>query len=171
MVSQFLERHLGENVDKVFSEYVRRAKRFNHQVNLKHEFYDALDPEKRWKTGFVIDSQNRIAKYKNQEKKEVSTKEAWAYNESHYPSENIKSYLKEDQLVPLGEFYFRENWWSGWQKKLVYVCNKDWYNTVLALGTGKQSIFNLVRIMLREFLNVDLNQDICQQVNLIILKY
>lgn len=140
-LEHFFGANVGKNVDEVFSEYIRRAKRFNHYANLRHEFYDALNPDKRWKSGFVIDSQNRIAKYKEKKKEPViSYKEAYAYNESHYPFKTIKSYLKDNQLVPLGEFYFIENWWSGWQKKLVYVCSKDWYDTVLAIGTGKQFV-------------------------------
>lgn len=140
-LDRFFKGHLGKNVDEVFSEYVRRAKRFDHYVNLKHTFYDALDPDKRWKSGFIVDSQNRIAKYKEEKKDPIiGYKEACVYNESHYPFKTIKYYLKENQLVPLGKFYFRENWWSGCTKKLVYVCSKEWYDTVLSIGTGKQFV-------------------------------
>lgn len=140
-LNKFFERHLGKNVDEVFSEYVKRAKRFDHDVSLRDAFYDALNPDKRWKSGFIVDSQNRIAKYKEEKKDPViSYKEAYTYNESHYPFKTIKYYLKENQLVPLRKFYFRENWWSGWTKKLVYVCSKEWYDTVLSIGTGKQFV-------------------------------
>lgn len=139
-LDRFFEANLGRNVNDVFSEYVRRAKRFDHDVNLKKAFYDNLDPNKKYRNKFCIDSQNRIAIFKEKEKKTISAKEAFAYNESHYPSKNIKSYLKENQIIPLGEFYLREHWWSGWEKKLVYICSKDWYDTVLAIGTGKQFI-------------------------------
>lgn len=139
-LDHFFERHLGENVDKVFSEFVKRAKRFDHDVNLKKTFYDNLDPNKKYRNKFCIDSQNRIAIFKEKKEKTINAKEAFAYNEAHYPFKNIKSYLKENQLVPLGEFYLREHWWSGWEKKLIYVCSKDWYDTVLSIGTGRQFV-------------------------------
>ena len=27
-----------------------------------------------------------------------------------------------------------------WKKKFVYICSKDWYDTVLSIGTGKQFV-------------------------------
>lgn len=138
---KFFEANLGKNVDEVFSEYVKRAKRFNHDVNLKKRFYDELDPYRRWKSGYKVDSQNRIVRDKEEKPEQyISSREAFTYNELHYPSKSIKSYLRENQIVPLGKFYFRERWWGSWTKKLVYVCSKDWYNTVLTIGTGKQFV-------------------------------
>lgn len=139
-LDHFFEANLGRNVNDVFSEYVRRAKRFDHDVNLKKAFYDSLDPNRKYRNRFCIDSQNRIAIFKKKEEKTISAREAFAYNEAHYPSKNIKSYLKENQLVPFGKFYLREHWWKGWEKKLIYICSKDWYDTVLAIGTGKQFV-------------------------------
>ena len=139
-LDKFFEANLGENVDKVFSEYVKRAKRFNHGVSLRDTFYDALNPKRRYQEQtYCIDSQNRIAKFKESKKRIITPKEAYAYNESHYP-EDVRSYLKENQIVPFGEFYIRENGYGNWTKKPIYICSKDWYNTVLAIGIGKQFI-------------------------------
>ena len=146
-LDKFFERHLGKNVDKVFSEYVKRAKRFDHDVSLRDAFYDALNPKRRYqKQTYCIDSQNRIAKFKENNEKIVTHKEAYAYNESHYPRD-VRSYLKENQIVPFGEFYLRERY-DNWTKKPIYICSKDWYNTVLAIGTGKQFIrmYNMKRV-------------------------
>lgn len=139
-LDKFFEANLGKNVDKVFSEYVKRAKRFDHSVNLKDAFYDALNPKRRYQMqNYCIDSQNRIAKFKENKEKTITYKEAYAYNESHYPRD-VRSYLKENQIVPFGEFYLRGHWYEGWTKKPIYICSKDWYDTVLAIGTGKQFI-------------------------------
>ena len=137
-LDKFFKGHLGKNVDEMFSEYVRRAKRFDHDVSLRDTFYEALNPRYRSKT-YCIDSQNRIAKFKESNEKVVTFKEAYAYNESHYPKD-VRSYLKENQIVPFGEFYLREHWYDNWTKKPIYICSRDWYNTVLAIGTGKQFI-------------------------------
>jgi len=139
-LDKFFEANLGKNVDKVFSEYVKRAKRFDHDVSLRTTFYDALNPGRRYqKQTYCIDSQNRIAKFKESNEKVVTFKEAFAYNESHYPKD-VRSYLKENQIVPFGEFYLREHWYDNWTKKHIYICSKDWYDTVLAIGTGKQFV-------------------------------
>jgi hypothetical protein len=139
-LNKFFEANLGKNVDKVFSEYIKRAKRFNHGVSLKDTFYDALNPKRRYQEQtYCIDSQNRIAKFKEIKKRIITPKEAYAYNESHYPKD-VRSYLKENQIVPFGEFYLREHWYGNWTKKPIYICSKDWYDTVLAIGTGKQFI-------------------------------
>ena len=139
-LDKFFEANLGKNVDKVFSEYIKRAKRFNHGVSLKDTFYDALNPKRRYQEQtYCIDSQNRIAKFKESNEKVITPKEAYAYNESHYPKD-VRSYLKENQIVPFGEFYLREHWYGNWNKKPIYICSKDWYDTVLAIGTGKQFI-------------------------------
>lgn len=139
-LDKFFEANLGKNVDKVFSEYVKRAKRFDHDVSLRDTFYDALNSRRRYqKQTYCIDSQNRIAKFKESNEKVITFKEAYTYNESHYPKD-VRSYLKENQIVPFGEFYLREHWYDNWTKKPIYICSKDWYNTVLAIGTGKQFI-------------------------------
>jgi len=137
-LDKFFKANLGKNVDKVFSEYVKRAKRFNHDVSLRDTFYDALNPRYRKQT-YCVDSQNRIAKFKESNEKSITHKEAYTYNESHYPKD-VRSYLKENQIVPFGEFYLREHWYNNWTKKLIYICSKDWYNTVLTIGTGKQFV-------------------------------
>lgn len=137
---KFFEANLGKNVDKVFSEYVKRAKRFDHDVSLRDTFYNVLSPERKYrKQTYCIDSQNRISKFKESNEKIVTHKEAYAYNESHYPKD-VRSYLKENQTVPFGEFYLREHWYDNWTKKYIYICSKDWYDTVLAIGTGKQFV-------------------------------
>ena len=138
-LDKFFEANLGKNVDKVFSEYVKRAKKFNHDVSLRDTFYDALSSRRYQKQAYCIDSQNRIAKFKESDEKAVTFKEAYAYNESHYPKD-VRSYLKENQIVPFGEFYLREHWYDNWIKKPIYICSKDWYDTVLAIGTGKQFV-------------------------------
>lgn len=138
-LDKFFEANLGKNVDKVFSEFVKRAKRFDHDVSLRDTFYEALDPKRRYrKKTYCIDSQNRIAEFKESNDHVISAREAFIYNESHYPKD-VRSYLKENQIVPFGEFYLREHWYN-WTKKPVYICSKDWYDTVLAIGTGKQFI-------------------------------
>lgn len=143
----FIKANVGRNVDTVFSEYVRRAKRFDHYVNLKKKFYDALDPLHRWKSDYIIDSQNKIVKIKEEKDKRITAKQAMLYNEQHYPS-NMKPYLKENQLVPFKEFYFRTHWYGPWEKKLVYICSKDWYDTVLSIGVGKQFVrmYNMQKV-------------------------
>ena len=139
-LDKFFEANLGKNVDKVFSEYVKRAKRFDHDVSLRDTFYDALNPKRRYQSQtYCIDSQNRIAKFKESNDHVINAREAFTYNESHYPKD-VRSYLKENQIVPFGEFYLREHWYHNWVKKPIYICSKDWYNTVLAIGTGKQFI-------------------------------
>lgn len=138
-LDKFFEANLGKSVDKVFSEYVKRAKRFDHDVSLRDTFYNALNPKRRYKVSYCIDSQNRIAKFKESNVRVISNKEALTYNEIHYPKD-VRSYLKENQIVPFGEFYLREHWYGSWTKKLIYICSKDWYDTVLAIGTGKQFI-------------------------------
>lgn len=151
-IRHFLERHLGENVDKVFSEFVKRAKRFNHDANFKDCFFENFDPLKRWGGGYAIDSQNRIVKVKKEKNNNISTREAIAYNKAHLPT-SFKPYMKENELTCIGMFYVREKGWYGdWKLIPVLMTNKDWYDTVISIGFGKEYIkySNMTRI------NIDL---------------
>jgi hypothetical protein len=138
-IRHFLERHLGENVDKVFSEFVKRAKRFDHDVNLKERFYDELDPDKRWGSKYELDSQKRIVKVKpTPVKNRITSKFVDQYNKAAYPT-NIRKYLNDTDLTYLGHFYIRKKWW-GWELAPVYIVNKEWYNMVLSMGVGKEYV-------------------------------
>lgn len=139
-IDKFLERHLGENVDKVFSEFVKRAKRFNHDVSLRERFFDELKPDKRWRNDYTIDSQKRIVRVKKEKSKGISTQEAIKYNKAHIPT-SFKPYMKENELTYVGHFYVKERGWYGdWHLIPVFITNKDWYDTVLSIGFGKEYV-------------------------------
>lgn len=146
-LDKFFEANLGKNVDKVFSEYVNRAKRFNHDVNLKDTFYKALEPD-RYMNDYTIDSQNRIIKLKKDITPRITGREASLYNEKNYPTlEEIKHYLVPNQLIYFGDFYVQNHHWD-WIKTPVYICSKEWYDTVMQLGEGRQfvNMYNMTRI-------------------------
>lgn len=139
-IEKFLERHLGENVDKVFSEFVKRAKRFDHDDNLRERFFENFDPLKRWRSEYTIDSQNRIVKVKEEKNNKISAKEAIAYNKAHLPT-SFKPYMKPNELTYVGHFYVREKGWYGdWKLIPVLMTNKDWYDTVMSIGFGKEYV-------------------------------
>jgi hypothetical protein len=48
-IDDFLEANLGKNVDKVFSEFCKRAKKYKHDESLRQALYGELDPERRWR--------------------------------------------------------------------------------------------------------------------------
>lgn len=146
-INKFLEANLGKNVDTVFSEFVKRAKHYKHDSNLRKAFFEQLDPDLRWsRKGYVLDKQNKIVRYKGKEEKRISNKEAQSFNEVMYPY-NITQYLKETEVTYIGDFYLRTKHWN-WIKAPVYVCSKEWYNLVLTYGVGKRYIKmnNMVRI-------------------------
>lgn len=147
-LNKFFEKHLGENVDKVFSEFVKRAKRFKHDVSLKDRFYDELNPDKLWRNDFTIDNQKRIVRVKEEKNKCISKKEAMEYNKAHFPT-SFKPYMKKNELTYIGHFYLREKGWNGcWALSPVFITNKDWYDTVMQIGFGKEYIkySNITRI-------------------------
>ena len=145
---KFFERHLGENVDKVFSEFMKRAKRFDHDVNLKERFFDELRPDKRWRNNYTLDSQKRIVKIKKGKDGGITTREAENYNKAHFPT-SFKPYMKHNELTYVGHFYVREKgWYSPWILTPVFITNKDWYDTVMQIGFGKEYVkySNMTRI-------------------------
>lgn len=149
-IRKFLEANLGKNVDKVFSKFTKRARRYKHDVNLKERFFSQLDPDKRCPSGYELDNQNRIIRSKERKYKRVSNREAESFNYAMYPS-NIKQYLRDTELTFLGHFYLRTRHWN-WLKAPVYVCHKDWYNLVKEYGVGKK--YTRMNSMARIHLNV-----------------
>lgn len=138
-IRYFLEKHLGENVDKVFSEFVKRAKRFDHDENLKKRFYEELNPDKRWGSKYELDSQKRIVKVKPAPvKKHITSGFVDQYNKAAYPT-NIQKYLNDTDLTYLGHFYIRKKWY-GWEPVPVYIVNKEWYDMVMSMGVGKEYV-------------------------------
>lgn len=139
-LNKFFEANLGKNVDKVFSEYVKRAKRFDHDVSLRERFFDELKPDRRWRNNYTIDSQKRIVRVKKEKSKGISAHEAIKYNKAHIPT-SFKPYMKENELTYVGHFYVRErNWYGNWHLIPVFITNKDWYDTVLSIGFGKEYV-------------------------------
>lgn len=139
-LDKFLEKNVGKNVDEVFSEFTKRARKFNHDINLREKFFSKFNNTKKYIGGkYELDSENRIVKSRKVEEKKISTQEAFDYNKKHYPS-NIKSYLKETELVYLGEFYLRDKTTYNWKLVPIYICNKDWYNLVITEGLGKKRV-------------------------------
>lgn len=147
-INKFLEANLGKNVDEVFSEFVKRAKRYKHDDNLREVFYRQLNPNYRWRGDYSLDSQNRIIKKKEEKTDKISTIEAKTFNENNYPSD-IKPYLKEVGLTYIGDFYLRTKYWS-WIKVPVYICSKEWYNLVLTYGIGNKYVkmSNMARVLI-----------------------
>lgn len=139
-LNKFLEKNVGKNVDEVFSKFIRRAKKFKHDVNLREMFFSEFNDTKKYLKGnYELDSENRIVKRKEVKEKKISAQEAFDYNTKHYPS-NIRFYLKETELVYLGEFYLRDKTTYSWKLVPIYICNKDWYNLVITEGLGKKRI-------------------------------
>ena len=139
-IDKFLEKNVGKNVDEVFSEFIKRAKKFKHDINLRERFFSEFDNTKKYlESNYELDSENRITKRKKVEEKKVSTQEAYDYNTKHYPS-NIKYYLKETELVYIGDFYLRDSTTYNWKLVPIYICNKEWYNLVVTEGLGKKRI-------------------------------
>lgn len=139
-LEKFFEANLGKNVDKVFSEFVKRAKRFNHDVSLRERFFDALDPDQRWPPKYTIDSQNRITKYVKEESKGITRGKAEEYNKAHLPV-SFKPFMKKNELTYVGHFYVRDKrWHSTWHLIPVFITNKDWYETVMQIGFGKEYV-------------------------------
>ena len=147
-INKFLEANIGRNVDEVFSKFVKRAKRYKHDDNLKEAFYKQLDPNYRWREGYSLDSQNRIVKVEEEKIHRIGTREAESFNKEVYPY-NITKYLNETKLTYLGDFYIRTRNWN-WEKQPVYICNKEWYDCVLTCGVGKKfvTMYNMNRIQL-----------------------
>ena len=148
-IDRFIEVNLGKNVDKVFSEFVKRAKRYPHDDSLRERFFDRLDSYKRWNSGYVIDKQNKIIRVKESYKDKIITnREAFAYNEVHYP-QSVRPYLKSNTVTYFGSFYLRTSNWN-WIKTPVYICSKEWYDTVMTLGVGKQylKMSNMRRVII-----------------------
>lgn len=148
---KFFEKHLGENVDKVFSEFMKRAKRFNHDVNLRERFFDKLGPDKRWRNNYTLDSQKRIVKVKEDKSKRITIREAENYNKAHLPI-SFKPYMKPNELTYVGHFYIKERGWnSPWTLVPIFITNKDWYDTVLSIGIGKEYVkySNMTKIGIR----------------------
>ena len=138
-IRHFLEKHIGENVDKVFSEFVKRAKRFDHDENLKKRFYEELNPDKRWGSKYELDSQKRIVKVRpTPAKKHITSGFVDQYNKAAYPT-NIRKYLNDTDLTYLGHFYIRNKGY-GWELAPVYIVNKEWYNMVMSIGVGKEYV-------------------------------
>lgn len=148
-IDRFIEVNLGKNVDKVFSEFIKRAKRYPHDENLRKRFFARLDPDYRWASGYVIDKQNKIIRAKESHKDKVITNhEAFAYNEVYYP-QFTRPYLRSNTVTYFGSFYLRTSNWN-WIKTPVYICSKEWYDTVMALGVGKQylKMSNMCRVII-----------------------
>lgn len=152
-IDDFLEANLGKNVDKVFSEFCKRAKRHKHDESLRQAFYGELDPERRWrwrnKGLYTVDSQNKIIRViKKEAKGGVDARYAHAHNAAVYPY-NITQYLRETEVTYLGNFYIRTRKWE-WVLTPVYVCSKEWYSTLLELGIGKKyvKISNMSRVFI-----------------------
>jgi hypothetical protein len=138
-IRYFLKKHLGENVDKVFSEFVKRAKRYDHDENLKKCFYRELNLDKPWGPKYTLDSQKRIVKAEViPVKKRITSGFAEEYNKKAYPK-NINKYLNEVGLTYLGHFYIRKSNY-GWELTPIYIVNKEWYNMVLSIGVGKEYV-------------------------------
>ena len=139
-LDKFFEKHLGENVDKVFSEFIKRAKRFDHDVNLKDRFFDELRSDKRWRNNYTLDSQRRIVKVKKGKDGGITYKEALNYNKIHFPT-SFKPYMKKNELTYIGHFYLREKGWNGCLILApIFITNKDWYDTVMQIGFGKEYV-------------------------------
>jgi hypothetical protein len=139
-LNKFLEKNVGKNVDEVFSKFIRRARKFKHDVSLRDMFFSEFNNTKKYlKSHYELDSENRIVKRKEIKEKRISAQEAFDYNTKHYPS-NIKPYLKETELVYLGEFYLRDKTTYSWKLVPIYICNKDWYNLVITEGLGKKRV-------------------------------
>lgn len=137
---KFFEKHLGENVDKVFSEFMKRAKRFDHDVNLKERFFDKLGSDKRWRNNYTLDNQKRIVKVKEDKSKRITIREAENYNKAHLPI-SFKPYMKHNELTYIGHFYIKERgWYSPWTLVPIFITNKDWYDTVVSIGIGKEYV-------------------------------
>lgn len=152
-IDNFLEANLGKNVDKVFSEFCKRAKRHKHDESLRQAFYGELDPERRWKWRhgglYTLDAQNKIIRVVRKEiKNGIDAKYAYTYNAAVYPY-NITQYLRETEVTYIGNFYIRTRKWE-WALTPVYVCNKEWYSTLLELGIGKKyvKISNMNRVVI-----------------------
>lgn len=139
-LEKFFEANLGKNVDKVFSEFIKRAKRFNHDVSLRERFFDALDPDQRWPPKYTIDSQNRITRYVKEESKGITRGKAEEYNKAHLPV-SFKPFMKKNELTYVGHFYVKNRRWnSTWELIPVFITNKDWYETVMQIGFGKEYV-------------------------------
>ena len=132
-----IKKHFSSQLDiDVFSPYrksIRKYKGGVEKVVIERCFpgYVFVDTSKPKELFFGL--------YQIPEYTKMLGREALTYNEMHYPKD-VRSYLKENQIVPFGEFYLREHWFGNWVKKQIYICSKDWYNTVLAICTGKQFI-------------------------------
>lgn len=147
-IRKFLEANLGKNVDKVFSEFIKRAKRYKHDSNLKERFFREFNPNHRYYGEFDLDSQNRIIRRKKSAIKRISSPEAQYFNYINYPY-NIKQYLRDTGLVLIGYLYLKTRQWN-WEKAPVYVCNKEWYDLVMDIGIGKKyvTMANMTRVHL-----------------------
>lgn len=147
-LEKFFEANLGKNVDKVFSEFVKRAKRFDHDVSLRERFFDALTVDKRWPPKYTIDSQNRIVKYVKEPSKGITRIQAAEYNKAHLP-ESFKPFMHKNELTYVGHFYLKDGGWDGdWILTPVLITSKDWYDTVMSVGFGKEYVkySNMTRV-------------------------
>lgn len=149
-IRKFLEANLGKNVDIVFSEFIKRARRYKHDVSLRKRFFAQLDPYMRCPSGYELDNQNRIIRSKEKRCKRVSNREAESFNFTMYPY-NIKQYLRDTELTFLGYFYLKTKHWD-WLKAPVYACHKDWYTSVKEYGVGRK--YTKMNSMVRIHLNI-----------------
>lgn len=155
-IDKFLEANIGKNVDSVFSEFIKRAKRFNHEYNLREEFYRHLNLYSRCNKGYCLDSQNRIIKKQvvpRYAHLAVEMKNATSWNEAHYPK-NVTKYLNDWGYTYLGEFYIR----IGYRYKIVpiYIVSAEWLNFMKNEWIGKPYIKaeNMIRVKI-QFNNED----------------
>jgi hypothetical protein len=84
-INKFLEANLGKNVDEVFSEFVKRARRYKHDVSLRERFFAQLDPDTKYGSGYTLDIQNKIVRVKEIKVHRIRDNEARVFNEVAYP--------------------------------------------------------------------------------------
>ena len=148
-LNKFLEANIGRNVDTVFSEFVRRAKKFKHSSDLKEIFFENFDPLIRYRKGFALDSQNRIIKHEDKSPRpsRIYSWVAEKYNEEHYPKK-VNKYLNDWGYTYFGKFYIQINY--GYTLVPIYIVNKEWFDFIKNEWYGKPYVKadNMVRVFI-----------------------
>lgn len=112
---KFLETRVGKPVDKVFSEFLIEAKKFNQKVNLEDAFHSFIEYEE-WRlkigssSGFYIS--NGILNFKKGESfKKPLPKKLIKYNNEHWDNSilNIFEPLNNVGPSPIGKFWVDVN--------------------------------------------------------------
>lgn len=109
---KFLMKRIGKPIDKVFSEFLIEAKKFNHNENLEELFYSHIfyrENKMRWgkAVGFYVS--NGILNYKNDYKEDTDTvpKNLIEYNKEHWDGKAFDIFEPLNNVGPnlIGKFW------------------------------------------------------------------